>query len=52
MGGAVIITQNDYDFLINNYIDIISKSFEFKGCVNFQYILKSHGGEFDMVIYD
>lgn len=41
MGGAVIITQNDYDFPIDDYIKTISKSFEFRGCVNFQYILKN-----------
>lgn len=42
MGGAVIITQNDYDFPIDYYIESISKSFKFRGCVNFQYILNDN----------
>ena len=40
MGGAVIITQNDYSFDIFPYLEKISSAFIFKGCVNFQYILK------------
>lgn len=40
MGGAVIITQNDYSFDIEPYLRIIEKKFVIKGCVNFQYILR------------
>lgn len=40
MGGAVIITKNDYSFDITPYINKIASKFVLKGCVNFQYILK------------
>lgn len=40
MGGAVIITANDNEFDILPYIIKISENFVFKGCVNFQYILR------------
>lgn len=39
MGGAVIITQNNYDFDILPYLRRLENAFVFKGCVNFQYIL-------------
>ena len=42
MGGAVIVTKNDYSFDIYPYLKKISKAFVFKGCVNFQYILKNN----------
>ena len=42
MGGAVIVTQNDYSFDIYPYLKTISSNFVFKGCVNFQYILKDN----------
>lgn len=41
MGGAVIVTQNNYDFDILPYLKKLEKSFVFKGCVNFQYILSN-----------
>lgn len=42
LGGAVIVSQNDYSFDIYPYLEIISSNFVFKGCVNFQYILKNN----------
>lgn len=39
MGGAVIVTQNNYDFDIFPYLKKLESSFLIKGCVNFQYIL-------------
>lgn len=39
MGGAVIVTQNNYDFDILPYLKKLENKFTFKGCVNFQYIL-------------
>lgn len=42
MGGAVIITQNNYDFDILPYLKKIESSFIIKGCVNFQYILSEN----------
>ncbi len=39
MGGAVIVTQNDYSFDIFPYLKKIETAFLIKGCVNFQYIL-------------
>lgn len=39
MGGAVIMTQNNYDFDISPWLKKLEKAFIFKGCVNFQYIL-------------
>ena len=42
MGGAVIITKNDYSFDIFPYLEKMSSHFVFKGCVNFQYILKDN----------
>jgi len=39
MGGAVIITQNNYEFDILPYLRRIESAFTIKGCVNFQYIL-------------
>ncbi len=39
MGGAVIVTQNNYDFDILPYLKKIEVAFTIKGCVNFQYIL-------------
>lgn len=41
MGGAVIITQNNYDFNILPYLKKLENTFVFKGCVNFQYILSN-----------
>lgn len=40
MGGAVIITQNDYSFDIGPYLRKIEKAFTIKGCTNFQFILR------------
>lgn len=45
MGGAVIVTQNNYDFDISPWLKKLERSFVFKGCVNFQYIL-SEGGPY------
>ncbi len=42
MGGAVVIAKNDYSFDIYPYLLKMSKSFCFKGCVNFQYILRDN----------
>ena len=42
MGGATIITQNNYDFDILPYLKKIESSFIIKGCVNFQYILSQN----------
>lgn len=42
MGGAVIITRNDYSYDIKPYIDRIADEYCIKGCVNFQYILKDN----------
>lgn len=42
MGGAVIITQNDYRFDIEPYLRLIEQNFLIKGCVNFQYILRDN----------
>lgn len=39
--GAVIITENDNSFDIFPFLSKIIESYEFKGCVNFQYILKN-----------
>ena len=39
MGGAVIVTRNDYAFDILPYLKKLETAFVFKGCVNFQYIL-------------
>lgn len=39
MGGAVIVSTNDYSFDIEPYLTKLSSAFLFKGCVNFQYIL-------------
>lgn len=39
MGGAVITTQNNYDFDISPWLKKLEESFTFKGCINFQYIL-------------
>ena len=39
MGGAVIVTRNDYRFDILPYLKRLEAAFVFKGCVNFQYIL-------------
>ena len=39
MGGAVIVTQNNYDFDILPYLRKLASAFVIKGCVNFQYIL-------------
>lgn len=39
MGGAVIVTSNDYRFDILPYLKKLEEAFVFKGCVNFQYIL-------------
>ena len=41
MGGAVIVTQNNYEFDILPYLKQLEHAFQFKGCVNFQYILSS-----------
>lgn len=41
MGGAVIITQNDYNFNALPYIETIAKNFVIRGCVNFQYIVSN-----------
>lgn len=40
MGGAVVISQNDYSFDILPYLRMLEKHFRFRGCINFQYILK------------
>lgn len=42
MGGAVIITRNDYSFDIKPYLDKIAAEYCIKGCANFQYILKDN----------
>lgn len=42
MGGAVVITQNNYDFDILPYLKKIESAFIIKGCVNFQYILSQN----------
>ena len=42
IGGAVVVTKNDYSFDIKPYLDKIAKAFVFKGCVNFQYIVKNN----------
>ena len=39
MGGAVIISKTDNSFNILQYITKISEEWNFKGCVNFQYIV-------------
>lgn len=39
MGGAVIVTQNNYDFNVLPYLKKLENAFIFKGCVNFQFIL-------------
>ena len=39
MGGAVIVSQNSYDFDILPYLKKLESAFIIKGCVNFQYIL-------------
>ena len=39
MGGAVIVTRNDYSFEILPFLKQLEAAFVFKGCVNFQYIL-------------
>jgi carbamoyl-phosphate synthase large subunit len=39
MGGAVIVTRNDYAFDSLPYLKKLEAAFVFKGCVNFQYIL-------------
>lgn len=41
MGGAVIVTQNRYDFDILPYLRKLESAFTLKGCVNFQYILSN-----------
>ena len=40
MGGAVIVTRNDHSFDIAPYLHKLEAAFTFKGCVNFQYILR------------
>lgn len=42
LGGAVIITQNDYSFNILPFLKKIEARFTIKGCVNFQFILKDN----------
>lgn len=42
MGGAVIMTQNNYDFDILPYLKKIESAFVIRGCVNFQYILSEN----------
>lgn len=42
MGGAVVITQNNYDFDILPYLKKIEAAFLIKGCVNFQFILSEN----------
>lgn len=39
MGGAVIVTRNDYSFEILPFLKRLEQAFVFRGCVNFQYIL-------------
>lgn len=41
MGGAVIISKNDHSFDIGPYLQTLAVGFRFKGCVNFQYIVRS-----------
>lgn len=40
MGGAAIITTNDYSFDLEPWLFKISSLWKFKGCVNFQCIVK------------
>lgn len=42
IGGAVSITQNDSTFDIEPWIKKLSNSFCFRGCVNFQYIVRDN----------
>lgn len=41
MGGAVIVSQNNYNFDILPYLKKLEAAFTIKGCVNFQYILSN-----------
>ena len=40
LGGGVIVSRNDYQFDILPYLKKLEENFVFKGCVNFQYILR------------
>lgn len=40
MGGAVIVSKNDHSFDIAPYLQALSSHFLFRGCVNFQYIVR------------
>ncbi len=40
IGGAAAITQNDHRFDIDPWIRRIASSWRFRGCVNFQYIVR------------
>ena len=42
LGGAVSVTQNDYAFDIKPYLVQIASRWEFRGCVNFQYIIRDN----------
>lgn len=41
IGGAVSVTQNAPQFDISPWMNIISKTWVFRGCVNFQYIVSN-----------
>ena len=40
IGGAVIISENENDVNIKRWIEKLASKWKFRGCVNFQYILK------------
>ena len=42
MGGAVIVTQNNYDYDIFPYLARLQEQYLFRGCVNFQYIVSDN----------
>ena len=42
IGGAVVIAKNTYDFDISPWLKQLENSFDFLGCVNFQFIVKEN----------
>lgn len=40
LGGAAVVTANDFDFDLHPYLNAFEENWTFKGCVNFQCIIR------------
>lgn len=46
MGGAAVVTENDYSVDLKRWIEALASSWKFRGCVNFQCIIGESGPYF------